>query len=83
MAKDKKLHILAGLLTALAVGIPCVIEGGLFSGLWGCLAGVIAGIVKEWCDKVYTGKFDLKDLGYTCLGVAVAMVVIVVIHLIF
>lgn len=78
----KKLHILAGLLTALAVGWPCLV-GGLFSGLWGCLAGIIAGIVKEWCDKVYTGKFDLKDLGYTCLGVAVAMVVIVVIHLIF
>ena len=79
----KKLHILAGLLTALVVGIPCVIEGGLFSGLWGCLAGIIAGIVKEWCDKVYSGKFDLKDLGYTCIGVGLAMAVIVVIHLIF
>ena len=77
-----KLHILAGLLTALAVGIPCVIEGGLFSGLWGCLAGVVAGIVKEWCDKVYTGSWDLKDLCYTCLGVAVAMVVIIVVHLV-
>lgn len=78
----EKLHILAGLLTALAVGIPCVIEGGLVAGLWGCLAGVIAGGVKEWCDKVYAGSWDLKDLGYTCLGVGLAMVVIVVVHLV-
>jgi len=77
-----KLHILAGLLTALAVGWPCL-SGGLFAGLWGCLAGIIAGSTKEWCDKVYSGKFDLKDLGYTCLGVGLAMVCIVVVHLIF
>jgi len=32
----KKLHIIAGLLTALAVGWPCL-SGGLFSGLWGWL----------------------------------------------
>ena len=37
---NKKLHILAGLLTALVVGWPCL-ASGLFSGLWGCLAGVI------------------------------------------
>ena len=80
---NKKLHILAGLLTALAVGIPCVIEGGLFSGLLGCLAGVIVGGVKEWCDKVYTGKWDWKDFAFTCIGVGVAMAVIVVVHLIF
>lgn len=78
----KKQHILAGLLTALAVGWPCL-SGGLFAGLWGCLAGVVAGIVKEWCDKVYTGSWDKLDLGFTCIGVAVAMVFIVVVHLIF
>ena len=78
----KKLHIIAGLLTALAVGWPCL-SGGLFAGLWGCLAGIIAGSTKEWCDKVYTGSWDLKDLGYTCIGVGLAMVVTVVIHLIF
>ena len=79
---NKKLHIIAGLLTALAVGWPCL-SGGLFAGLWGCLAGIIAGIVKEWCDKVYGGRWDWKDFGFTCIGVAVAMAVIVVIHLIF
>lgn len=75
-------HILAGLLTALAVGWPCL-AGGLFAGLWGCLAGVIAGIVKEWCDNVYGGRWDWKDFAFTCLGVVVAMVFIVVVHLIF
>lgn len=77
-----KLHIIAGLLTALVVGWPCL-AGGLFAGLWGCLAGVIAGAVKEWCDHIYTCKWDLKDFGYTCLGVGLAMVVIIVAHLIF
>lgn len=82
MTQDKRYHFAAGVLTAMVVGWPCL-AGGLFSGLWGCLAGIIAGIVKEWCDKVYSGKFDLKDFGYTCIGVAVAMVFIVVVHLIF
>jgi len=79
----KKLHIIAGLLTAFAVGLPCVIEGGLFAGLWGCLAGIIAGATKEWCDKVYTGSWDKRDFGFTCIGVGVAMVFIVVVYLIF
>ena len=69
MKKDKKYHI------------PCVIEGGLFSGLWGCLAGVIAGIVKEWCDHIYTGSWDKRDFGFTCLGVAVAMAIVLITHL--
>jgi len=82
MTLDKKYHFLAGFVAALIVGWPCL-ASGLFAGLWGCLAGVVAGIVKEWCDKVYTGSWDLKDLGYTCIGVCLAMVFIVVIHLIF
>ena len=81
MTKDSKLHILAGLLTALAVGIPCVIEGGLFAGLWGCLAGIIAGGVKEWCDMTYGGRWDWRDFGFTCIGVAVAMAVILITHM--
>ena len=75
-----KLHILAGLLTALAVGIPCVIEGGLFSGLWGCLAGVIAGGVKEWCDMTYGGRWNWKDFAFTCVGVATAMIIVIALH---
>lgn len=76
----KKLHIIAGLLTALAVGIPCVIEGGLFSGLWGCLAGVIAGGVKEWCDMTYGGKWDWWDFGCTVIGAVVVALFIFGMH---
>ena len=82
MTNDNKYHFLAGLLTALAVGWPCL-ASGLFAGLWGCLAGVIAGAVKEWCDHIYARNWDWKDLWFTCGGVGVAMAVIVVIHLIF
>ena len=77
--RDKKLHILAGLLTALAVGWPCL-ASGLFAGLWGCLAGVIAGGVKEWCDMTYGGRWDWKDFSFTCLGVAVAMIIVISLH---
>lgn len=76
----KKLHILAGLITALVVGWPCL-HGGLFAGLWGCLAGVIAGAVKEWCDHIYTGSWDKRDFGFTCIGVGLAMAVILVTHM--
>ena len=68
MTQDKRYHFAAGVLTALVVGWPCL-AGGLFAGLWGRTSGIIAGIVKEWCDKVYTGKWDWKDLGYPACGV--------------
>lgn len=56
---DKVKHILAGLLIAAFVGIPCYVNSyDLFAGLWGCLAGVIAGGVKEWCDNVYEWEWD-------------------------
>jgi uncharacterized protein YfiM (DUF2279 family) len=42
------------------------------------LAGVIAGIVKEWCDNNTEGNaWNWRDLGYTCIGVAVAMLVVI------
>ena len=82
MTQDKRNHFAAGVLTALAVGWPCL-ASGLFAGLWGCLAGIIAGATKEWCDKVYTGSWDKRDLGFTCIGVGLAMAVIVMAHLIF
>ena len=45
--KDKIEHVFFGMLFALAVGIPCIVSSlDLFAGLWGCLAGVIAGGVK-------------------------------------
>lgn len=43
-------------------------------------AGIVAGGVKEWCDNVYGGDFDWKDLGWTCLGAAIVAVFIVALH---
>lgn len=78
---DKVKHILAGLLIASVVGIPCYVSTyDLFAGLWGCTAGIIAGAVKEWCDYVYTRKWDWRDFLATCIGVVVVAVFIVLLH---
>ena len=42
---DTKYHVLAGLLVAAFVGLPCYLESlNLFAGLWSALtSGIIAG----------------------------------------
>ena len=79
---DKTKHIIAGLLLALAIGLPCYIESNnLFAGLWACLSGVVAGAVKEHTDMSHDGSvWSWRDFGATCLGVAISAVVIVLMH---
>lgn len=79
---DKTKHIIAGLLIALVIGLPCYLESNnLFAGLWACLAGVIAGAVKEYTDMSHDGSvWDWKDFGYTCIGAAIVAVIIVLMH---
>ena len=52
MKQDKKYHVLAGLIVAVFVGLPCYLESlNLFAGLWSALtSGIIAGGIKEYCD---------------------------------
>ena len=80
--KDKKYHILAGLMVAAFVGLPAYLESlNLFAGLWSALtSGIIAGGVKEWCDNTYTGKWDVKDFLATCLGAVIVAVFIILLH---
>ena len=82
MKKDKIKHIIAGALAALVVALPVWLSSNdLFAGLWGCLAGIIAGGVKEWCDNNTEGnEWSWSDFGYTCIGVAIAVVVILAFH---
>lgn len=78
---DKKYHVLAGLLIALAVGLPCYLESlNLFAGLWACVSGIIAGGVKEWSDMAHDGAWDWKDFGFTCIGAAIVVVFIIMLH---
>ena len=79
---DRTKHIFAGMLIAVFIGIPCYVNtGDLFSGLWACLAGVIAGGVKEWCDtQMEWNGWSWKNFGWTCLGVAWAMLFIILLH---
>ena len=81
MKADKKKHLFWGAVFAAVIGLVVYFETYNFLlGLWGCLAGVIAGVVKEWCDYQYAGKWDWKDFLATCVGVLVVMLSIVSIH---
>lgn len=80
--KQNRKHIIAGALAALVVALPVWLSSNdLFAGLWACLAGIIAGGVKEWCDNnTERNEWNWSDFGYTCIGVAIAMVVILAFH---
>ena len=83
MMKDKKYHVLAGLLIAVAVGLPAYLESlNLFAGLWSALtSGIIAGGVKEYCDMRTEGnKWDWLDFGCTCLGAVIVALFIILLH---
>lgn len=83
MKQDKKYHVLAGLLVAVFVGLPCYLESlNLFAGLWSALtSGIIAGGVKEYCDLRTDGnKWDWLDFGCTCIGAVIVAVFIVGLH---
>ena len=82
MMKDKKYHVLAGLLIAVAVGLPAYLESvNLFAGLWASLtSGVIAGGVKEWCDNKYNWEWDWRDFAATCLGAVIVALFIIGLH---
>lgn len=80
---DKKYHVLAGVLVAAFVGLPCYLESlNLFTGLWSALtSGIIAGGVKEYCDMRTEGnKWDWKDFGFTCLGAVLVALFIILLH---
>lgn len=79
---DKLKHIAAGLGIALVVSIPVWLETqNLFAGLWACIAGILAGGVKEFTDNKHDGgRWDWWDFGFTCIGAVLAMVFIVLMH---
>lgn len=79
---DRTQHIFAGLIIATMAGIPCYVNSGdLFAGLWACMAGVIAGGVKEWCDiRIEGNGWSWTDFAFTCIGVVIAMLVIIGMH---
>ena len=81
--KDKKYHVLAGLLVAAFVGLPCYLESlNLFAGLWSALtSGIIAGGVKEYFDMRTEGnKWDWWDFLATILGAVIVALFIIGLH---
>jgi ABC-type transporter Mla maintaining outer membrane lipid asymmetry permease subunit MlaE len=80
---DKKLHIIAGLVTALAVALPAYLESlNLFAGLWSALtSGIIVASIKEYYDyKTEGNTWDWWDWGCTIIGAAIVAVLIICLH---
>ena len=82
MKQDKILHVICGAFAAAWVSLPAYLTTlNLFAGIWVCLwTGVIAGAVKEWCDAQYGFGASAKDFGFTCIGIAIAAVFIIMLH---
>ena len=83
MKQDKKYHVLAGLIVAVFVGLPCYLESlNLFAGLWSALtSGIIAGGIKEYCDMRTEGnKWDWWDFACTCIGAVLVALLILGMH---
>ena len=81
--KDKKYHVLGGLLVAAFVGLPCYLESlNLFAGLWSAIvSGILLAGCKEWCDMRTEGnKWDWWDFGCTVIGAVIVAVFIVGLH---
>ena len=80
--KDKKYHVLAGLLVAALVGLPCYLESiNLFAGLWSALvSGIIIGCCKEWLDYNASGKWEWQELLATIGGAVAVAVFIILLH---
>lgn len=79
---DKIKHIAAGLGIAGIIAIPCYCSSNdLFAGLWACVSGIAAGLVKEWCDMHTEGReWDWKDFGATVIGAVIVMLFILGLH---
>lgn len=81
--KDKKYHVLAGLLVAAFVGLPCYLESlNLFAGLWSAIvSGILLAGCKEYCDLRTDGnKWDWLDFAATCLGAVIVALFIIGMH---
>lgn len=90
MKKDKKQHILCGIIAALVTGLLTYLVSGeangynVAAGVYAALAGgFVAACVKEYCDNEYSIKvteWDWADIGFTVLGAAIVALFIVGMH---
>ena len=84
MKHDKIKHILAGLVVAAIVGLPCYLECiNLFAGLWATIvSGIAIAACKEWCDNDYSlkGRWDWRDFVWTVAGAVVIALLILGMH---
>lgn len=80
--RDRFLHIFWGAFFTGIIAFPVYVNShDLFAGLWACLAGVIAGGIKEFCYTNTDGnKWDWKDFLATVIGGVVVVLLILGLH---
>lgn len=78
---DKVKHNLGGSAHRIGGGHPLLCQHlRPLCGVVGCTAGIIAGGVKEWCDNKYNWEWDWRDFAFTCIGVAIAVLIVLGLH---
>jgi hypothetical protein len=90
MKKDKRQHLVMGVITSLAVGFLTYLVSGEYgqlnvaAGVYAALSGgFVAGCVKEYCDTGYCldpTRWDWKDIGFTLIGAVLVALFIVGLH---
>ena len=90
MKKDKKQHILCGIIAAIVVGFLTYLVSGeaagynVAAGVYSALAGgFVAGCVKEYCDNGYSfdpTTWDCRDIGCTMIGAVIVAAGILLLH---
>jgi hypothetical protein len=80
---DKREHIIAGVLIALFIALPCYYESkynltvGLYSAIY---VGVVSAAVKEFTDYCHIKRWDWKDFAATCIGAVIVALIILGLH---
>ncbi len=86
LAKDKKLHLIAGIIISAAFSIPFffICKGifptakffvnGVGSGFLGAIMACICGMLKELRDMTGKGTPEAADFWFTCLGGLIGMI---------
>lgn len=90
MKKDKKQHILMGIITAIVVGFIAYLVSGeangynVAAGVYAALSGgFVAAAIKEFCDAEYCldpSEWDWRDIAATMIGAVVVALGILLLH---
>lgn len=82
MKKDKILHCIVGTVISFFIAVPVYVDTyklGI-SIIVSILVAVFSGIIKEFCDYIYTKSYSVYDCIATGLGGIITIIFILAMH---